>query len=102
MNKSYFRMLAQGGLVVKELNIDDTIIRKGTLREKYSVKEKKLVNNILHYVIQSNTSSDIILSEYAIEKDFIIIIHIYYFLNYFYFLILSINSKKFNTKVVSL
>ena len=71
MNKSYFRMLVQGGLVVKELNIDDTIIRKGTLREKYSVKEKKLVNNILHYVIKSNTSSDIILSEYAIEKDFI-------------------------------
>ena len=57
--------------MVKELNIDDTIIRKGSLREKYSVKEKKLVNNILHYVIQSNTSSDIILSEYAIEKDFI-------------------------------
>ena len=57
--------------MVKELNIDDTIIRKGFLREKYSVKEKKLVNNILHYVIKSNTSSDIILSEYAIEKDFI-------------------------------
>ena len=57
--------------MVKELNIDDTIIRKGTLREKYSVKEKKFVNNILHYIIHSNTSSDIILSEYAIEKDFI-------------------------------
>jgi len=57
--------------VVKELNINETIIRKGSLREKYSVKEKKLVNNILHYIIQSNTSSEIILSEYAIEKDFI-------------------------------
>ena len=57
--------------MVKELNINDTIIRKGSLRERYSVKEKKFVNNILHYIIQSNTSSDIILSEYAIEKDFI-------------------------------
>ena len=57
--------------MVKELNIDDTIIRKGYLREKYNVKEKKFVNNILHYIIQSNTSSEIILSEYAIEKDFI-------------------------------
>ena len=57
--------------MVKELNIDETIIRKGSLREKYSVKEKKFVNNILHYIIQSNTSSEIILSEYAIEKDFI-------------------------------
>ena len=57
--------------MVKELNINDTIIRKGSLREKYSVKEKKFVNNILHYIIKSNTSSDIILSEFAIEKDFV-------------------------------
>ena len=57
--------------MVKEFNVNDTIIRKGSLREKYSIKEKKLVNNILHYVINSNTSSDIILSEFAIEKDFI-------------------------------
>ena len=57
--------------MVKELNIDDTIIRRGSLREKYNVKEKKFVNNILHYIIQSNTSSEIILSEFAIEKDFI-------------------------------
>jgi len=57
--------------VVKELNINDTIIRRGSLREKYNVKEKKFVNNILHYIIQSNTSSEIILSEFAIEKDFI-------------------------------
>ena len=57
--------------MVKELNINDTIIRRGSLREKYNVKEKKFVNNILHYIIQSNTSSEIILSEFAIEKDFI-------------------------------
>ena len=54
-----------------ELEINDTIIRRGTMREKYSIKEKKFINNILHYVIQSNTSNDIILSEFAIEKDFI-------------------------------
>ena len=57
--------------MVKELNINDTIIRKGSLRERFNVKEKKFVNNILHYIIQSNNGSDIILSEYAIEKDFI-------------------------------
>ncbi len=62
--------------MVKELNINDTIIRKGSLREKYSVKEKKFVNNILHYIIKSNTSSDIILSEFAIEKDFVTTEHI--------------------------
>ena len=57
--------------MAKEYNIEDIIIRKGSLREKYSIKEKKFVNNILHYVIRSNNSSDIILSEFAIEKDFI-------------------------------
>lgn len=57
--------------MLKELNINEKIIRKGTLKETYSVKDKKLVNNILHYIIQSNNSNDIILSEYAIEKDFI-------------------------------
>ncbi len=57
--------------MVREYHINDTIIRKGTLREKYSIKEKKFVNNILHYIIQSNSSNDIILSGHAIEKDFI-------------------------------
>ena len=57
--------------MVGELNINDIIIRKGTLKEKYNIKEKKLVNNILHYIIQSNNSNDIILSEFAIQKDFI-------------------------------
>ena len=57
--------------MTKEFNLNDTIIRKGSLREKYSIKEKKFVNNILHYIIQSNNSSDIILSKYAIEKDFV-------------------------------
>ena len=54
-----------------ELEVNDTIIRKGTMRETYSIKEKKFVNNSLHYIIRSNNSNDIILSEYAIEKDFI-------------------------------
>ena len=55
----------------EKLEINDTIIRRGSMREKYSIKEKKFVNNILHYIIQSKNSNDIILSEYAIEKDFI-------------------------------
>ena len=54
-----------------KFDINDTIIRKGTMKETYSIKEKKFVNNILHYIIKSNNSNDIILSEYAIEKDFI-------------------------------
>ena len=57
--------------MLRELDINEKIVRKGTLKETYSIKEKKLVNNILHYIIQSNSSNDIILSEYAIEKDFI-------------------------------
>ena len=57
--------------MTKNLDINDIIIRKGSLREKYNIKEKKFVNNILHYVIQSNVSNDIILSEFAIDKDFI-------------------------------
>ena len=31
----------------------------------------KFVNNILHYIIKSNNSNEIILSQFAIEKDFI-------------------------------
>ncbi len=54
-----------------KLEVNDTIIRKGSMKETYSIKEKKFVNNILHYIIQSKNSNDIILSEYAIEKDFI-------------------------------
>ena len=54
-----------------KLEVNDTIIRKGSMKETYSIKEKKFVNNILHYIIKSNNSNDIILSEYAIEKDFI-------------------------------
>ena len=57
--------------MTKNLDINDIIIRKGSLREKYNIKEKKFVNNILHYVIQSNVSNDIILSEFAIDKDFV-------------------------------
>ena len=57
--------------MLRELDINEKIVRKGTLKETYSIKEKKLVNNILHYIIQSNSSNDIILSEYAIEKDFV-------------------------------
>ena len=54
-----------------KLEINDTIIRRGSMKETYSIKEKKFVNNILHYIIKSKNSNDIILSEYAIEKDFI-------------------------------
>lgn len=57
--------------MVDSFEVNDTIIRRGTMREVYSIKEKKFVNNILHYIIKSNNSNDIILSEYAIEKDFI-------------------------------
>ena len=57
--------------MINKLEINDTIVRRGSMRETYSIKEKKFVNNILHYIIQSNNSNDIILSEYAIEKDFI-------------------------------
>ena len=35
--------------MVKELNIDDTIIRRGSLREKYNVKKKNLL--IIFYII---------------------------------------------------
>ena len=54
-----------------KFEVNDTIIRRGSMKETYSIKEKKFVNNILHYIIKSNNSNDIILSEYAIEKDFI-------------------------------
>ena len=57
--------------MVDSFEVNDTIIRRGSMREVYSIKEKKFVNNILHYIIKSNNSNDIILSEYAIEKDFI-------------------------------
>lgn len=57
--------------MVNELHINQKIMRKGSLREVYSIKEKKVVNNILHYIIKSKHSNELILSEYAIKKDFI-------------------------------
>ncbi len=53
------------------MEIEEEIIRKGIIKESYFVKEKKLVNNILHYIIKSANSGDVILSKYAIEKDFV-------------------------------
>tara|TARA_A100000164_G_C21520383_1_gene591205 strand:+ start:327 stop:590 length:264 start_codon:yes stop_codon:yes gene_type:complete len=55
---------------MRELNIDEEIIRKGALKEVYQVREKKFINNILHYLIKTNQSNPIILSKYAIDKDF--------------------------------
>ena len=53
-----------------ELEINKKLIRKGISKEVYFVKDKKFVNNILHYIIKSKSSGDIILSKFAIEKDF--------------------------------
>ncbi len=55
-----------------ELEINKKLIRKGISKEVYFVKDKKFVNNILHYIIRSKNSGDIILSKFAIEKDFIL------------------------------
>ena len=54
------------------LKINEKLIRKGISKEEYFVKDKKFVNNILHYIIKSKNSGDIILSKFAIEKDFIL------------------------------
>ena len=56
---------------MEELEINQEIIRKGIIKETYIVKQKKLVNNILHYIIKSSSSGDVILSKFAIEKDFV-------------------------------
>mgnify|MGYP001241142918 CR=1 FL=1 len=55
-----------------ELEINKKLIRKGISKEVYFVKDKKFVNNILHYIIKSKNSGDVILSKFAIEKDFFI------------------------------
>ena len=55
-----------------EIEINKKLIRKGISKEVYFVIDKKFVNNILHYIIKSKNSGDIILSKFAIEKDFIL------------------------------
>ena len=52
------------------LEINDKLIRKGISKEVYFIVSKKHVNNILHYIIKSKNTGEIILSKFAIEKDF--------------------------------
>ena len=51
--------------------INDKLVRKGISKEVYYIKAEKYVNNILHFIIKSKNSGDIILSKHAIEKDFL-------------------------------
>ena len=36
-----------------KFDVNDTIIRKGFIKKINSIKEKKFVNNILHYILLS-------------------------------------------------
>jgi len=54
-----------------EYDLNQVLIRKGLVNEVYHIVEKKMVNNILHYVLKSQNSSDVILSCHAIDKDFL-------------------------------
>ena len=54
-----------------EFKINDKLVRKGISKEIYHIKAEKYVNNILHYIIKSKSTGDIILSKFAIEKDFL-------------------------------
>ena len=51
--------------------INDKLVRKGISKEVYYIKAEKHVNNILHFIIKSKNTGDIILSKHAIEKDFL-------------------------------
>ena len=53
------------------LKINDKLVRKGISKEVYYIKAEKYVNNILHYVIKSKNTGDVILSKHAIDKDFL-------------------------------
>ena len=55
-----------------DLEINDKLIRKGISKEVYFIVSKKHVNNILHYIIKSKNTGEIILSKFAIEKDFFV------------------------------
>ena len=57
--------------VSMSLKINDKLVRKGISKEVYYIKAEKYVNNILHYVIKSKNTGDVILSKHAIDKDFL-------------------------------
>ena len=52
--------------------INDKLVRKGISKEVYTIKAEKYVNNILHFIIKSKNTGDIILSMHAIEKIFLL------------------------------
>ena len=54
-----------------KLEINDTIVRRGSMKETYSIKEKSLLIIFCTTLLSQIYSNDIILSEFAIEKDFI-------------------------------
>tara|TARA_B100000579_G_C22283207_1_gene599231 strand:- start:40 stop:291 length:252 start_codon:yes stop_codon:yes gene_type:complete len=56
---------------MEKYSLNQVLIRKGLANEVYHIIEKKMVNNILHYVLKSQNSSDVILSCHAIDKDFL-------------------------------
>ena len=55
-----------------ELEINTKVTRKNNPYTIYKVTEKKNLNNIVHYTLKSKNSGAIIISQYAINRDYTI------------------------------
>ena len=58
--------------MLHELEINTEVTRKNNPFTIYKVTEKKTLNNIIHYTLKSKNSGAIIISEYAINRDYTI------------------------------
>jgi len=54
-----------------EIDIDTKVYKKENLDIGYSIIGKKHLNGILHYKLKSETSQEILLSEFAIRDNFV-------------------------------
>ena len=54
------------------LEINTEVTRKNNPFTIYKVTERKNLNNIIHYTLKSKNSGAIIISEYAINRDYTI------------------------------
>ena len=57
---------------MKNLEINTVIIRKNLPFKRFKIVEKKVLNNIPHYILETELSRNFIISERAIRKEFVL------------------------------
>ena len=55
---------------MENFEINTELVRKSNSRDVFLIKEKRVFNKIVHYILKSRKSQEIILSEIAVKKEF--------------------------------